>query len=171
MDSLFNCLEQKLHRFRDPITISDPATPDMSILMANGPFLRLSGYSPKDFPMASLEAFRNTSRGQIHSLIEPLHIPGRTAPLMVGLHCAAARYSDKPAWALHREALLDVRRRSQHVMRAALENRWISVQTILKTEIARYERASESIARNTYIPDPTRLRPLPVDHSAAVFAA
>ena len=90
---------------------------------------------------------------------------------MVGLHCAAARYSDQPAWALHREALSDVRRRSQHVMRAALENRWISVQTILKTEIARFERANGSINRASHMPDQTRLRPLPVDHSAAVFAA
>lgn len=170
MDSLFDCLEQKLHRFRDPISISDPTTTDTAILMANTPFLRLSGYTLEDLPMASLDAFRHTNRGQIHSLVEPLHIPGRTAPLLVGLHCAANRYSEQPAWALQREALSDVRRRAQHVMRAALENRWIAVQTILNAEIARYSRIS-GLKRDVPTTDMSRLRPLPVDHSAAVFAA
>lgn len=143
MQALLDQLEHKLHRFSDPITLSDPAHEDCPFVMVNGAFGRLVGHSPSSLAGETMEGLGPEANRKVTSSFHQFAMPDRSASLLIGFH-----HDLEPVVSITTEdgEKIDApaaRQRVRQMILRSRQNRWRTAFTILTLEVQRYARQQE----------------------------
>lgn len=143
MQALLDQLEHKLHRFSDPITLSDPAQNDCPFVMVNGAFGRLVGHSPSTLAGETMESLGSETNRRVTSSFHQFAMPDRSSSLLIGFHHdldPVVRITTEDGENIEAPA---ARQRVRQIILRSRQNRWRTAFTILTVEVQRYARQQE----------------------------